>query len=268
MILVLTKEEKMGETLNVNPAAIFLQNKIINILHLPKSKKKKEGYGKESTERNVVQITQENAESGTKGIWNTLENYLLRQLRDTFLLKMVKRKGMKDLQNGIKITVKKHVCMIKQCMLLKQENFLDQLNVVNAGKYASRKLITKIIQNLLKLFGSAQNAILIYITDTNITVNDLASGLQMEMRKSHLPTKAEEGSPKREPRQSYDWSVNLNWLKVRELWQAGGKAKFIYRPPGYGEDPAMLRQTAAAVTYQGQAITNDLWVQNLRSTGI
>lgn len=52
------------------------------------------------------------------------------------------------------------------------------------------------------------------------------------------------------------------------VWQAGGKAKFVYRPPGYGEDPAMLRQTAAAVTYQGQAITNDLWVQNLRSTGV
>lgn len=52
------------------------------------------------------------------------------------------------------------------------------------------------------------------------------------------------------------------------VWQSGGKAKFVYRPPGYGEDPAMLRQTAAAVFYQGQAITNDLWVQNLRSTGI
>lgn len=52
------------------------------------------------------------------------------------------------------------------------------------------------------------------------------------------------------------------------VWQAGGKAKFIYRPPGYGEDPAMLRHTAAAVFYQGQCITNDLWMQNLRSTGV
>jgi len=52
------------------------------------------------------------------------------------------------------------------------------------------------------------------------------------------------------------------------VWQAGGKAKFIYLPPGYNNDPCMLRHTAGCSTYQGQCITNDLWVQNLRSTGI
>lgn len=51
------------------------------------------------------------------------------------------------------------------------------------------------------------------------------------------------------------------------VWQAGGKAKFIYLPPGYNNDPCMLRHTAGASFYQGQCITNDLWVQNLRSTG-
>lgn len=52
------------------------------------------------------------------------------------------------------------------------------------------------------------------------------------------------------------------------VWQAGGKAKFIYLPPGYNNDPCMLRHTAGCTFYQGQCITNDLWVQNLRSTGL
>jgi N4-gp56 family major capsid protein len=50
------------------------------------------------------------------------------------------------------------------------------------------------------------------------------------------------------------------------VWQAGGKAKFIYMPPGYNNDPCMLRHTAGCTFYQGQCITQDLWVQNLRST--
>lgn len=50
------------------------------------------------------------------------------------------------------------------------------------------------------------------------------------------------------------------------VWQAGGKARFIYLPPGYNNDPCMLRHTAGCSFYQGQCITNDLWLQNLRST--
>ena len=52
------------------------------------------------------------------------------------------------------------------------------------------------------------------------------------------------------------------------VWQAGGGAKFIYLPPGFNNDPCMLRHTAGCSFYQGQCITNDLWVQNLRSTGL
>lgn len=52
------------------------------------------------------------------------------------------------------------------------------------------------------------------------------------------------------------------------VWQAGGKARFIYLPPGYNNDPCMLRHTAGCSFYQGQCITQDLWIQNLRSTGI
>jgi N4-gp56 family major capsid protein len=52
------------------------------------------------------------------------------------------------------------------------------------------------------------------------------------------------------------------------VWQAGGKAKFIYMPEGYNNDPCHLRKTAGSTFYQGQCITQDLWVQNLRSTGL
>jgi N4-gp56 family major capsid protein len=54
----------------------------------------------------------------------------------------------------------------------------------------------------------------------------------------------------------------------RVVFQAGGRAKYIYTPPGYMNDPAHLRHAAACNFYQGQCVNNDLWVQNLRSTGI
>lgn len=63
-----------------------------------------------------------------------------------------------------------------------------------------------------------------------------------------------------------------NFVTAKEgykvVFQAGGRAKFIYLPPGFNNDPAMLRHTAACNTYQGQCINNDLWVQNLRATGL
>lgn len=66
--------------------------------------------------------------------------------------------------------------------------------------------------------------------------------------------------------------VANNFVTAKEaykvVWQAGGKARFIYLPPGYNNDPCMLRHTAGVSFYQGQCITNDLWIVNLRSTGI
>lgn len=66
--------------------------------------------------------------------------------------------------------------------------------------------------------------------------------------------------------------VGNNFVTAKEgykvVWQAGGKAKFIYLPPGVNNDPCMLRSTAGCSFYQGQCITQDLWVQNLRSTGL
>ena len=52
------------------------------------------------------------------------------------------------------------------------------------------------------------------------------------------------------------------------VFQAGGRAKYFYTPAGGQQDPAHLRQMAACQFWQAQAVNNDLWVQNLRSTGI
>lgn len=52
------------------------------------------------------------------------------------------------------------------------------------------------------------------------------------------------------------------------VYQAGGRAKYLYTPPGVLNDPGYLRHAAACTFYQGQCVNQDLWVQNLRSTGI
>lgn len=48
--------------------------------------------------------------------------------------------------------------------------------------------------------------------------------------------------------------------------QTTQSAAFIYHPPGHGDDPAELRQTAACRFAQVPRITNDSWVFNLRCT--
>lgn len=51
-----------------------------------------------------------------------------------------------------------------------------------------------------------------------------------------------------------------------KIEQNGVSAKFIYHPPGHGEDPVELRQTAAWRMAQVPRITNDAWIISLRAT--
>jgi len=51
-----------------------------------------------------------------------------------------------------------------------------------------------------------------------------------------------------------------------KIEQNGVSAKFIYHPPGHGDDPAELRQTCAWRMAQVPKITNDAWIINLRAT--
>ncbi len=46
----------------------------------------------------------------------------------------------------------------------------------------------------------------------------------------------------------------------------GATAKFIYHPPGWGDDPIELRQTAGYRMAQVPRITNDAWIINQRVT--
>lgn len=90
------------------------------------------------------------------------------------------------------------------------------------------------IQNHMMSFGYAVLATDIY-TEKSITVRDLMIKLLLEMRKSELPTKAEEVKSK-----SFARHITYNMCMVSTERESNRK----------------------------QCITNDLWVQNLRSTGI
>jgi N4-gp56 family major capsid protein len=46
----------------------------------------------------------------------------------------------------------------------------------------------------------------------------------------------------------------------------GENAKFIYHPPGWGDDSAELRATCAFRFAHARAITNNAWIINLRAT--
>lgn len=83
----------------------------------------------------------------------------------------------------------------------------------------------RIIQNLMMLSGCVLTAISNYIINTNITVREQARKHQKVMRCSELSTKA------REIRRN-DVSPRNG---VNSKWQAGGKARFIYLPPGLND---------------------------------
>lgn len=65
-------------------------------------------------------------------------------------------------------------------------------------------------------------------------------------------------------------TVYNNFVTGEEAYQVvdltGATAKFIYHPPGWGEDPIELRQTCGYRFAQVPTITNDAWIINLRAT--
>ena len=75
-------------------------------------------------------------------------------------------------------------------------------------------------------------------------MREQARKLRKEMRCSELVRK-----PREICRNDISASNGTN-----KMWQAGGKARFIYLPPGYNNDPCMLRHTAGCSFYQGQCI--------------
>lgn len=166
---------------------------------------------------------------GMKEIWIRQGKCLLPQRENISPLIAVKRSLKIDLPNGIKKTPKKEGFTTELCMLLKQESSFVQASVHIAIKSVYHMLIMRIIQNLMRLFGYVPIAILNYIINTNITVREQARKLCKQMRCSELLTKAVE--------------ICRNDISprngVNRRWQAGGKARFIYLPPGYNNDPCI-----------------------------
>lgn len=119
---------------------------------------------------------------------------------------------------------------------------LNHVTIVKLN--VSQMLTTMIIQNPWKLPGFVENAM-----EKNIVSIYQRERLSLETPKGDAIVQTTEETCRGEfeaippPR---NWSVSKLLLKVIE-W---------------------LRHTAGCSFYQGQCITNDLWVQNLRSTGI
>jgi len=210
-----------------------------------------------------------NAGDGMKGIWKKPAKCRWSLPKNIIKLKTdVKNEHSVGLIGKRKI-LKSAVRMIEQCMRLKRENSFDHQVAKNVAWSVSLMRTMRITQNRWTLCGFVQNAISIYITAISTTVNDLAKRRRKVMRKSALPTKAEEVGSKCPARHvNFHMVSKLNKLKVTVLrWQAGGKAKFIYLPPGYNNDPCMLRHTAGCSFYQGQCIKvfsiNDLRYENV-----
>lgn len=245
-ILGLISLEKAEGIFTANCVETNMQKDILSLLPLRRkllSNNKKEENGKGNIEKKVPLQMLKGVETGTNEIWNVLGYFHERLLNGIYLPKMVEKSAMNGLKIGIKIILKKEDVMIEQCMQLKQENLLDLLTVLSVKKSVNPMLIMRTTRNILRSFGFVPNVIFIYIISTNITVRDLTKKLRKEMRKSQLPTKAEEAGSKRPARHVNFHVVSKSQVteSKRIKWQAGGKAKFIYLPPGYNNDPYVAK---------------------------
>jgi hypothetical protein len=209
----------------VNAAAKASKN-LSNLLKLLLKRRNMFLNGKSKIEKNDLS----KVGTGILEIWKKLVRCLLMQLENIFPVKKERKIVQKEDQNGKNKTLKNVECMTEQCMLSKQENLLDRLNVQNAEKNVNLKPITKIIQNLTMSFGFVLNVIFIYITNQNITLREQARKHRKMMRCSDLWRKPRETS------RNEMSALEIRLLSNR-MWQAGGKAKFIYLPPGYNNDP-------------------------------
>jgi hypothetical protein len=168
---------------------------------------------------------------GMKEIWKELEKCHSKLPENILLLNMDEKRLMKNPANGRTKTQKKGVYMTEQCTPSKQENSFVPINVLDVRKNVFHMHIMRIIQNLSKSFGCVQLAISIIITNQNITLREQARKQRKLMRCS---------DPKRKP-----WEICRNDISAylirltsnRTKWQAGGKFRFIYLPPGYNNDP-------------------------------
>jgi len=164
---------------------------------------------------------------GMREILKRLETCLLKPLKNISVLDMARTKETKDLLIGIKEILKKEKLMTGQCMRSKQGNLFVLLHALSAKRNVNLMHIMRIIPKLLKSFGCVLSVIFTYIMNQNITVREQARRLRKEMRCAKPLTKAVEIS-----RNEISAILKYGQQVIDSLWQSGGKARFIYMPPG------------------------------------
>jgi len=119
---------------------------------------------------------------------------------------------------------------------------LDLKHVINVKKSVSHKLTIMIMKSHWKLFGFVQN-----VMEKSIGYVYQRERLNLETSNEDVIVQTTEETCRGELEAAFpprNWSVSKLLLKVIE-W---------------------LRHTAGCTFYQGQCVTNDLWLNNLRST--
>ena len=160
------------------------------------------------------------------------------------LEKQEKKMDMQTQKLIVRETEKKLHVIIMWLWQLNSDILSNLCNVKGVKTIVLRKPIIMIIQSLWMLFGFVVN-----VMEKSIGLIYQRERLNLWTPKGDAIVQTTEETCRGEfeavppPR---NWSVSLRWLKVI----------------------AWLRHTAGASFYQGSCITNDLWVQNLRSTGI
>lgn len=198
-----------------------------------------EEFGKENTTKKIGKKLMLKAEHVMNGIWKSIvkkHEFLAKSITKPLKEKKVEEKGKK---NGLwTILIKqKFIGYSKQQFTMGK--LLDQNFVKIARNLVEHMDITKTIQSLMMSYGYVLHVIFTYIINIKCTVREQARRLRKQMRCSDPLTKAVEISRN-------EISAILRWLSSNRKWQAGGKARFIYLPPGYNNDPYLIKYQAFA----------------------
>jgi len=148
---------------------------------------------------------------------------------------------LKRIENEIE---KKSIVIFMFDWLLNLEILLNHPIAKFVKMIVSHMLIIMTIQNLLKWFGCVEHVM-------ELSIEDLCQRerLSLEGSKEYAIVQTTEETCRGE----------FEAIPPPRNWSVG---KLLPKVIGW------LRHTAGCSFYQGQCITNDLWLQNLRSTGI
>jgi len=200
--------------------------------------------------RNVLKSVLQSMKDGLNAIlkksWQ-IKELIITGTKNKFLRSLKSQEKRMDMQiqkpigKGIQ---RKLIATDLSVSLLNSARLSNQIIAKDVKTIVRHTLIIMIMTSLWKSFGYVED-----VMEKSIEQNFQRERLSPETSKEDAIVQTTEETCREEseavlpPR---NWSVIQPWMKVIE-W---------------------LRHTAGCSFYQGQAITNDLWLQNLRSTGI